>query len=451
MKRKEFIKNVGLVGAGTLAGPLLFPSATKLFSTPRSGNADFVVYVMFAGGVRQQESVLQRYLTDSQNISGSGYEGNIMPNLLNGALPTNKIVFGTDQPGGLKGSLPIPKILSTTLQQQGVLFPEVKAAGVGHYTGLCTLLTGTSIVNQGLRQRPSYPTIFEYARKFLNLPASQTWFVGNGIGNSVPLLNYSSHPDFGLKYGANFIAPNVTFGTEGRNQIGDVKSYHPEEELGPVYQMKAFLDQNFGLEATEYGGIENNKDEKHDIKKFFEEMFRKKQLGIIANPPVADNGDMTTIGYACEVLKWFKPKVLVLNLNNVDTCHGNFTSYLAALHRADQAVGHLWNFIQTQIPDMAGRTFMMVSPEHGRNLEPNTVLDENNWKAYDHSDLNTTRIFSMMVGPGVPNNLVVGSESNPVGDISDGILTLAEALGIKQQVVNEGLVSGNSRSLFDRI
>jgi hypothetical protein len=57
----------------------------------------------------------------------------------------------------------------------------------------------------------------------------------------------------------------------------------------------------------------------------------------------------------------------------------------------------------------------------------------------------------MMVGPGVPNNLVVGSESNPVGDISDGILTLAEALGIKQQVVNEGLVSGNSRSLFDRI
>lgn len=452
MKRREFIKTASLVTAATVAGPLIFPQAHRLFSTPRSGSADFVVYVMFAGGVRQQESVLQRYLTDSQGLTGSGYEGNILNNLLTGDLPTQKIVFGTTPSGGLEGSQPIPRILSNTLQQQGVLFPEVRAAGVGHYTGLCTLITGSSVINQGLRQRPSSPTIFEYARKFLNLPASQTWFVGKDIGNSTPLLNYSSHPNFGVKYGANFIAPTVTFGREGEANIADAKVYHPEEEMDFVYEMQAFLNNNFGLEASEYGGIKNNEEERENIKQFIKAMFAKKQQGLIAFPPVADNNDSQVIGYACEVLKWFKPKILVVNMNNIDVCHGSFTSYLQAMHRADHAIGHLWNYIQTQIPEMAGKTFMMVSPEHGRNTEPNSILDQNDWRAYDHSDLNSTRIFSMMVGAGVPSsNLVVGSESNPVGDISDALLTMAEVLGIKQQVINEGLVSGYATSLFDRM
>lgn len=451
MKRKEFIKATGLATAATIGGPLLFPAASRLFGTPSRAAAEYVVLVMFAGGVRQQESVLKRYLTDSQGLTGSGYEGNILYNLLDGSPPIDKIVYGTDQIGGLAGSIPIPKILSNTLQQQGTLFNEVKAAGVGHYTGLCTLLTGNRFINQGLRQRPTTPTIFEYARKYLGLPASQTWFVGNGIGNSVPLLNYSTHGDFGLKYGANFLAPNITFGTEGQTHIANAKMYHPQEEMGPMYEMQVFLNSNFGLEASEYGGIENNAEEKHNIKEFIRATFLKRQQGLIAFPSVNDQADTSTIGYACEVLKWFKPKILAVNLSNVDTCHSDFTNYLASLHRADHAVGHLWNYIQTQIPEMTGRTFMMVSPEHGRNLEPNSILDKNDWKAYDHSDLNSTRMFNLIVGPNVQSNLSIGSESNPIGDISDGVLTLAEVLGIKQEVISGGLVAGSGLSLFDRI
>ena len=55
--------------------------------------ADHLVFVAFAGGVRQQESVLQRYLLDSQDYPS---EGNILYNLLNGDAPTDKIVYGTD-------------------------------------------------------------------------------------------------------------------------------------------------------------------------------------------------------------------------------------------------------------------------------------------------------------------------------------------------------------------
>ena len=53
---------------------------------------------------------------------------------------------------------------------------------------------------------------------------------------------------------------------------------------------------------------------------------------------------------------------------------------------------------------------------------------------------NARRIFSMVVGPGIDQNLVVGSESNPIGDISDIVLTMAEVLGIKvDKLFRQGL------------
>ena len=448
MNRRDFIKKAGLTTGLSLTAPYFMRNG--LLARGLSSSAEHVVLVMFAGGVRQQESVLQRYLTDSQGLVGSVYEGNIMYNLLNGAPPQDKIVYGLDPSIGPQGSLPIPPILTTSLQSQGILFPEVQAAGTGHYSGLVTLLTGRRNVTQGLRNRPRNPTIFEYARKHANLKATDVWMVGNRIGNSLPLLNYSDHPDYGVEFGANFIAPDVTFGDEGEEHIKNAKSYHPEEDLGPVNLMQNFLNSSFNRSGSDFGGVRNTEDEKYQMRLFFEEMFAKKAANSIDFPPVVNNNDMRAVGYTCEVLKWFKPKVTVVNLDSVDGCHANFTGYLRSLHRADPAVGHLWNTIQTQIPEMADNTCMIICPEHGRNLDPNSVLDQNDWLAYDHSDLNARRIFSMVVGPGIDQNLVVGSELNPIGDISDIVLTMAEVLGIKGQVIQAGLTS-SSQSLFDRI
>jgi hypothetical protein len=150
-------------------------------------------------------------------------------------------------------------------------------------------------------------------------------------------------------------------------------------------------------------------------------------------------------------MRWFKPALTVVNLGDVDGCHSDFTGYLRSLHRADHAIGHLWNYIQTQIPAMAGNTILLTSPECGRNLNHNPIKDQNDWYAYDHSDANASRVFSMMAGPNVPSNLAIGSEGNPVGFTADNVPTLAEILGIKDDVLNGGFLEGNARSLFDRI
>lgn len=428
--------------------PYILPTG-RLFAATGSQLAQHVVYVMFAGGVRQQESVLQRYVSDAQNFP---VEGNIMLNMLNGAQPITKRVYGTDPAGEPRGSAPIPQILGNTLQSQGTLFPEVRATTAGHFSGLNTLLTGNTGVTQGLRQKPVFPTIFEYLRRHTNTPASKVWFIGNRIGNSIPLLNYSEHPQYGMQYGANFLAPNVTFSQAGFTHLSNAKVYHPEEELAPMLQMKYFLDNSYnsngGIALPEIG---NTEQEKQDIREFIRQMYVKQSAGQVIMPPIADNGDLRNVGYACEVMQRFKPALTVINMDSVDGCHSNFTGYLRSLHRADHAVGFLWNYIHTQIPEMANNTIILVSPEHGRNLNPNPIQDENDWFAYDHSDQNSLRVFSLMAGPNVPANLSVGSATNPKGLLTDNVLTIAEILGFKADVQNSGLIAGASQSLFDRI
>lgn len=450
MKRRKFIRNASLAAAGAIAAPYILP-AGRLFAQTGSQLAGHVVFVMFAGGVRQQESVLQRYLADSQGLSN--IEGNIMLNMLNGQQPQAKIAYGTDPAGQPEGSQPIPKVLSgnNTIESLGTFFPEVQSTTAGHFSGLNTLLTGNTAVTQGLKQKPVFPTIFEYARRHLGLPATKTWFVGNGIGNSIPLLNYSTHDAYGVDYGGNFLAPNITFGSGGEKHLSKSKIYHPEEELDPMYQMKYFLDNTFSAKGRKLiNGIANTEEERQDVKEFIRQMFIKKKNGSIDFPPVNDNGDMSNVGYALEVMKWFKPAITVINMSSVDGCHSNFTGYLRSLHRADHAVGHIWNTIQNT-PGMANDTIMVVMPEHGRNDDPNPILDENDWYAYDHSDANSRRMFAQMIGPNVPAGLTIGSEANQTGTAMDAVPTIAEILGFKGDLQSAGYLSGNAKSLFDRI
>ena len=138
-------------------------------------------------------------------------------------------------------------------------------------------------------------------------------------------------------------------------------------------------------------------------------------------------------------------------MSAVDGCHANFTGYLRSLHRADHGTAHLWNFIQTQVPEMAGNTIMVVLPECGRNLAHNPIIDENDFYAFDHSDANAQRVFGMMAGPTVPQNLSVGGASNPIGDVTDSVPTIAEILGFKSEVISAGFLHPNSMSMFDRI
>lgn len=451
MKRRKFLEQSILASAGAITMPCILPSGL-LSRRTTAPMAEHVVFVLFAGGVRQQEAVLKRYLAEGQN---EDVEGNILYNMLTGAPPDDKIAYGLDDTvNNIIGGIPIDPILQTPLDQQGTLFPEVRFSkgGAGHFNGLSTGVSGNYYITQGLRNRPLSPTIFEYLRKHAGFKATDCWFVGVGIGGSRPLLNFSAHEAYGRQYGGNFISPTTTFGEPGMNHFMDFKNYHPDTEWQMILEMREFLNQNFQQEGLEIPHLYNSNEEENSIKDFVRATFEKVKQGSVILPPVNDNQDLKTMGFAIELLNWFKPKLTVVDMTNIDVCHADYTSYLKNLHRADHAVGFLWREIQ-RIPEMAGKTTMIVMPEHGRDLEPNPIQDDNDWYAYDHSgnNENTRRIFSLMVGPGIDSGLQVGNEGMPVGDAADVVPTIADLFGVKELVASQGLLDPAARSLFDRI
>ena len=454
MKRREFIKKIGLTAAGAIMSPYIL-SKGRSFARTNSAYAEHVVLVMFAGGVRHQEAALQGYLHLGQGaniptLNNLNNGGNIMPNIFNGAAPDpllTPIVYGTGS-----GTSPIPPILlpSNSIQTKGTLFKEVRTYSGGHYGGWTNLLQGNSVSSQGLRQKPVYPTLFEYVRRELGVPASKVWFVGSGIGASLPLLNYSEHPNYGSKYGANFFAPSVTFGTPGKNWYEDAKVYHPDDELAPIFKMKYFLDNSFANVGKPLPDLRNTEAEKYEISQFMKSMYTKTTSGTVVMPPGTSNGDAKTVGYTCELIKQFKPTLTVLNLNAVDTCHSNYTEYLKALHAADHSVGFLWDYITTQIPGMdASNTVMIVTPECGRDLNANPIKDVNNYYAYDHSDANSQRAFASLIGGNVPAGLVKGDELTQIGLTTNVVPTVAEILGIKASVMGAGFLTPGTQSFYD--
>jgi hypothetical protein len=403
-----------------------------------------VVFVLFGGGIRNQESVEQRYISMQ---SGQSAMGNVMNNMLAGNAPNSALApFGSEQMWN--------PILNTPLSAQGTLFREViyKEGTPGHYNGHTVAMTGRySETNVNLSVNPEHPTIFEYYRKH-NDPvksALNAWWISEGLG-PYPALNYSQDAFYGASYGANYLRPASVFVQPGQDQFGNIQSYQPDD-VTRIERIKNMLNNNFDKAAADLPGIQNTAENREQIKQFLSNTIQDVQVGNfdIARPNGSNlaTGDMINISSAWRVLKTFSPELTVINTTNLDVCHTDFSQYLNLLHRADYGVGWLWDKIQGPEGAAAGLkddTILICMPEHGRNWTPNNQVDGNGMRALDHTseDYNTIpgynydyenarRIFALMVGPAgiVKENVVFGNLNNPVGESIDIAPTIAHILG----------------------
>ena len=226
MKRRSFIKHAGLAAAGAFAVPYLLPSG-RLFAATGARKANHVVFCLFAGGVRNMESVQM-------------HDGNLMPNLLNGSATISPDIAGA------MSALPSPML--SPLQNSGTLFKQFRYAEgpTGHYNGHTVAMTGqytTTDIN--IKDHPKVPTIFEYYRKH-NSPqqsAKNCWWVANTLG-PYPALNYSSFPDYGAAFGANFISPTSLINSQGFNALGNPHHFSSNEQA-TIHNIRGFANNNF--------------------------------------------------------------------------------------------------------------------------------------------------------------------------------------------------------------
>lgn len=427
LNRRKFVKRAAFATAGAMAAPYILPSG-RLFAATGNRLVDHVVFVLFAGGIRNQESVDQLYLQSQ----GSQYTGNVMNNILTGAPPQNAHVYAPWNP-----------VLSNSLASEGTTFKEMRYASgpTGHYNGHTVAMTGNyTETGLNLNINPLYPTVFEYYRKHSNPTKSalNAWWISEGLG-PYPSLNYSRDPDYGPMYGANFIRPATALGELGGDYLSDANSYQTDE-IERIEKLTTFLNTTFENEIESLPGVKNARGDKERIKQFLIDVINGTnplELPLPGGVPANQmTGDLLNIALGWKVLDEFAPELTVINTFNLDICHSDFSQYIRFLHKADYGIGWLWDKIQSH-PEMAGNTVMICMPEHGRNMNPNSLTDSNGLYAYDHtSDANSRRIFSVIAGPSsvVNQGVEFGTASQPEGESIDIVPTIAHILGFHDQI-----------------
>ncbi len=417
MKRRGFIKKAAATGAAAFVAPYILPSG-RLFAATGTRIVDHVVFCLFAGGVRNLESVHKA-------------DGNLMPNTLLGNESISTDIASGIQSIGMAGS--------QRLQEVGTLFKEFRfnQGPTGHFSGHSSVMTGVyNLQDINIRQRPQTPTVFEYYRKHTdpNASALNAWWVSNSLG-PYPALNFSTHPEYGALYGANYIQPSSIISQGSYDALGNPKVF-TQEQQDKVGSMRTFFDNNFGnQEVLGSAGVTNTIADKVAIESFILQAFEAAVAGSYNNPWGIGglSGDQFNVFFAEKIIEQFQPELMVVNMQDVDVCHTNFTGYANNLVKADYALGHLWQTIQST-PGMADNTVLIALPEHGRNAAPNTVIDAYGRYALDHTNDDMSReIFCLIAGPTgkVLQNQVI---NQVVGESIDVVPTIAKILGFHDQI-----------------
>ena len=416
---------MGLATAGAFAAPYILPSG-RLFAATGSRVANHVVLCLYAGGVRNFESIDKA-------------EGNLMPNILAGNESiSNDILPGVD-------AVPAP-VLSSPLQQSGTLFKGFRygSDASGHYQGHFTAITGHYVgYDLNFNQPAQFPTIFEYYRKH-NSPtnsATNAWWVSDHLGENENLA-FSLNPDYGPQYGANFFSPLNIF-TYGNYKPIDLCRTFNVPQRQKIGTMRDFLNQSFIDPAVQLPpSVINTESDRVLMENFCNSLAAKQNSNQLWDPwniGSGMNSDMYNMYFAEEIIKNFSPELLVVNMTGVDAGHSDFTEYCNNLRKADYAVGHLWNTIQNT-PGMANDTVLIVVPEIGRNLDHNSIVDQYGRYGLDHSDAMSKEIFCLVAGPAgkvVQNNVV----TSVTGESIDVAPTIAHILGFYPDIPG-GYLSG---------
>ncbi|MCS7074890.1 MAG: hypothetical protein NZ108_10530, partial [Bacteroidia bacterium] len=205
-------------------------------------------------------------------------------------------------------------------------------------------------------------------------------------------------------------------------------------------QIRTFLNQNFRQSAAQ-SGFQNRAEDAIQIQNYITDVFQRLQANQLWDPwgvGSAFYNDMRVIYFTEEILKKFMPELLVVNLQDIDICHTHFSNYCRNIRRADWAVGHLWQTIQST-PGLANDTVLIITPEVGRNAQPNAIRDQFGRGALDHTGDSLSReLFCLIAGPAsiVKQNQVFVDEQ---GEIVDVVPTICELLGTP---VPTGMVDG---------
>ncbi|MHB8654508.1 MAG: twin-arginine translocation signal domain-containing protein [Terriglobia bacterium] len=358
--RRDFLR--AATGAGA-ASALLGPAPLRGFALPRGRKA---IVVTFGGGARDEET--------------------FMP----------------------EGQENIPRLL-TELIPQATFFTQVINRGIlGHYVATASLATGVyEKFNNFAAVPPENPTVFEYFRRDLKRPATDTWVVAPS--NGFNRIGESGSRSYGPGMGAGVILPKrllaAALSSGGKTEYNHL--------LLDNYETPLYAPEVVGSEV----GV-------HQLS----ELLKLSVAEFTSHARSLASPDELSVYVARELMRQLAPSLLWITLHDMDIAHsGAYSLYIEGIQRSDRLCAEIWRMIQSE-PEYAGKTTMFILPDFGRDSD--TDPGGNGFQHHRTGDAISRTTWMMVIGPGVRENVIV---DRPV-DSTDLVPTLGSMLGFSPRM-----------------
>jgi hypothetical protein len=352
--RREFL----WTATGAVLGSSLFSSPLKAIGVPRGQKA---VVVTFGGGAR-----------DDETFAEDGQEN--IPHLLNELIP------------------------------RGTFFTQVVNKGIlGHYVATASLTTGAyETFNNFAAVPPDFPTVFEYYRRDLRRPSTDTWVVAPS--NGFARLGESGHHEYGKGMGAGVILPKRLLNAALAGSGADYEHLLRDNYESPLYA------------PTTVG---SNEIEMHQLA----EVLKMSVSDFAAHAKSLASPDELSVYVTRQLMRQLAPSLLWITLHDIDIAHsGTFSLYIDGIRRSDRLCAEIWHTIETD-PEYAGKTTMYILPDFGRDSD--TSAGGNGFQHHRTGDALSRTTWMIVIGPGVRQNVVV---DRPV-ESTDLVPTLGARMG----------------------
>jgi hypothetical protein len=300
-----------------------------------------------------------------------------------------------------EGQENIPNLIKELIPQSTFYTQMVNRGILGHYVATASLATGIyESINNFASLPPEYPTVFEYFRKDLKRPASDTWVVAPS--NGFNRIGESSHRGYGPGCGAGVILPKHLLNAA----VPGGADY--EHLLRDNYETPFY--------APELGGNQFHIQQ-------LQQILKLSLTDFAAHARTLSSPDELSVYIARQLMRELAPSLLWITLHDIDIAHsGSYSLYLEAIKRTDRLCVEMWKEIQNQ-PEYAGKTAFFVLPDFGRDSD--LTAGGNGFQHHRTGDASSRTTWMMALGPGFREGLIVDRAT----DSTSLVPTLGSLLG----------------------
>jgi len=334
--RRDFLR--GTLGMALGAAMV---SASPLVRAESARKRRKVIVVTFGGGARDQET-----------FAPEGQEN--IPHLINELAPQSSFF--------------------THVTNQGIL---------GHYVATASLTTGVyETLNNFSAVPPDHPTVFEYFRKELRRPASDTWVVAPS--NGFNRIGESNSRQYGPGTGAAVILPKHLLSATRSGGLPDLDHLLRDNYENPMYT-PPLAGSEFEIEQLET-------------------ILRLSVEDFLAHARTLSSPDELSVYIAKRLMQQEAPSLLWITMHDIDVAHsGAYSLYIEGIRRTDRLCAELWKAVESE-PEYAGNTTMFVLPDFGRDSDYDA--GGNGFQHHRTGDAASRTTWMMALGAGVRQGVV---------------------------------------------